>query len=133
MSYVTQHQKLALQICCHRLSLKPMEKEMLNDWRQAHLLVFPKFFFFFPETTDVHPLQNPRRDDKLDNLAELRKGVVILWASTGPAETLPIAVSCINKNIDSSLKNTQEVLREVMIPLIKGMGRNPNVPMVTQT
>lgn len=94
---------------------------------------FLSFFFFFPETTDVHPLQNPRRDDKLDNLAELRKGVVILWASTGPAETLPIAVSCINKNIDSSLKNTQEVLREVMIPLIKGMGRNPNVPMVTQT
>ena len=94
---------------------------------------FLSFFFFFTETTDVHPLQNPIRDDKLDNLAELRKGVVILWASTGPAETLPIAVSCINKNIDSSLKNTQEVLREVMIPLIKGMGRNPNVPMVTQT
>lgn len=61
---------------------------MSNDWRQAHLLVFPKNFFFFLGTTDVHPLQNPRRDDKLDNLAALRKGVVILWASTGPAETL---------------------------------------------
>ena len=107
---------------------------MPNDWRRAHFLVFPKvFFFFFPETTDVHPLQNPRRDDKLDNLAELGKGVVILWASTEPAETLQIADSCINKNIDSSLKNTQEVLKEVMIPLIKGMGRNPNVPMMTQT
>lgn len=80
---------------------------MSNDWRQAHLLVFPKvFFFFFLETTDVHPLQNPRRDDKLDNLAALRKGVVIPWASTGPAETLQVAVSCINKNIDS-----REVLR----------------------
>lgn len=70
---------------------------------------FLVFFFFFQKPQMFIPCKILEEMIKLDNLAELRKGVVILWASTGACRKLQIAVrGCMNKNTDSSLKNTKK-------------------------
>lgn len=59
------------------------EKEAPNDYRQENLLFFS--WSLFLETTDVNPLQNPRRDNKSDHLAKLREKS---GGHQGPAQAL---------------------------------------------